>query len=231
MKKLVLLSLFFVGFSAQRSLAQSFTVSHDTAKAVVSGTSNIYNELINNSSSPVSITWRVTSHTVPASWSNSIGICDNVTCYSTNILNGDANTTDPIPANSKGDFHIQMDASSLPSGGPYYINIEAKDASGATVKNFAFELMKFPTNVATVSKVEDITVYPNPARDEVNVIFNANAGIKNIAVYNLIGKPVMVYKVSGNSAKLNIESIPSGIYFLRMVDGQGHVITRKFTHQ
>ena len=47
----------------------------------------------------------------------------------------------------------------------------------------------------------------------------------------MIGKPVMVYRVTGNSAKLNIESLPSGVYFVRMADAQGKVTTRKFTHQ
>jgi hypothetical protein len=63
-------------------------------------------------------------------------------------------------------------------------------------------------------------------------LFNEAAGIRNIAVYNLIGKPVMVYKVTdNNSAKLNIGSIPSGVYFLRLFDGQGRVTAiRKFTH-
>jgi hypothetical protein len=89
------------------------------------------------------------------------------------------------------------------------------------------------TGIQSINRASDIiTLYPNPAGYELNVLYDANAGIRNIIVYNMIGKPVTVYKVAGNSARLDIENIPSGIYFIRMVDGQGHVMaTRRFTHQ
>lgn len=89
------------------------------------------------------------------------------------------------------------------------------------------------TGIQSVNKTSDIvSLYPNPAGSELNVLFDGNAGIRNIIVYNMIGKPVTVYKVNGSSAKLDIENIPSGIYFIRLTDAQGHVMaTRKFTHQ
>src|SRR3954471_18984322 len=80
------------------------------------------------------------------------------------------------------------------------------------------------TGIQSINRASDIiTLYPNPAGNELNVLYDANAGIRNIIVYNMIGKPVMVYKVTGNSAKLDIENIPSCIYFIRMIDGQSHV--------
>lgn len=97
----------------------------------------------------------------------------------------------------------------------------------------AFEYnSEYATGINNVAKQDNIVIYPNPARSEVNIVFDRSADIKSIAIYNLIGKAVTVYKVNGNSAKLDVESIPSGIYFLRMLDGLGHVITtRKFVHQ
>jgi hypothetical protein len=75
-------------------------------------------------------------------------------------------------------------------------------------------------------------MYPNPAPNDINVVFNESLGVKSIAIYNLIGKSMLVYKTQGKSAKLNIESLPAGIYFLRFMNQQGMVVaTRKFTHQ
>lgn len=88
------------------------------------------------------------------------------------------------------------------------------------------------TGIASMRGNDGIAVYPNPAYGELNVLFDINTGIRNITVYNLIGKAITVYKVNGNSAKLDTENLPSGIYFIRLIDGQGRVVaTRKFTHQ
>ena len=88
------------------------------------------------------------------------------------------------------------------------------------------------TNVNNTKPAEDFVLYPNPAYNELNVVYDASLDVKNIAVYNIIGKVMSVYKVSGTSANLNIENIPSGIYFLRLYNSTGSVIlTRKFTRQ
>jgi hypothetical protein len=77
-----------------------------------------------------------------------------------------------------------------------------------------------------------VSLYPNPANSEVNVVYDEAADIKSIGIYNIIGKLMTVYKVSGKSANLNIENIPAGIYFVRLLNGQGQVVvTRKFTKQ
>jgi hypothetical protein len=85
---------------------------------------------------------------------------------------------------------------------------------------------------ADVRVINDVAIFPNPARNEVNVAVDPALGIKTISVYNLIGKVVISSKVTSNNVKMDIEDIPVGIYFLRAIDAQGRVITtRKFTHQ
>ena len=92
---------------------------------------------------------------------------------------------------------------------------------------------KVPTAVTNINNQEsNILLYPNPAREELNVVFSATADIKTIAVYNIIGKVLVVYKVTGDSANMNLENIPSGIYFVRLTNSHGDVVvTRKFTKQ
>ena len=78
----------------------------------------------------------------------------------------------------------------------------------------------------------DILLYPNPAVNEVNVVYDDASDIRNIVVYSIIGKVMAVYKVNGNSANMNLENIPSGIYFMRLYNGSGNVVaTKKFTKQ
>lgn len=89
------------------------------------------------------------------------------------------------------------------------------------------------TSVANVKPNSEVSLYPNPASNSVNLVYDASADIRNIAVYNIIGKQVSLFRPTDNSsANLNIESIPAGIYFVRLINSRGDVVTtRKFTKQ
>ncbi len=94
--------------------------------------------------------------------------------------------------------------------------------------------MKASTGIMNFNSADDIILYPNPAREAVNVIFDEKFNVRTIAVYNLIGKLMgPIYKpASNNSAKIDLSDMPTGIYFLRLMDAQGHfVATRRFTRQ
>jgi hypothetical protein len=96
-----------------------------------------------------------------------------------------------------------------------------------------FILDNASAGVPIIKSQDDVVLYPNPAYDNVNVLFNAEAKVKNIAIYNIIGKVMSVYRVTANnSANLNVENIPSGIYFIRLLNTEGGIVaTRKFTKQ
>src|SRR5205085_5985859 len=76
-------------------------------------------------------------------------------------------------------------------------------------------------------KITDVAIYPNPAKNELNIAFDPAFGARTVAVYNLIGKAIITAKVYGNSIKMDIEDIPVGIYFLRVIDAQGRVLTTR----
>lgn len=225
--------------SANNVNAQSFTMAHDTIKATVWGPTVLSNDITNNTSLPINISWHVIYHNLPTSWQVEAGICDNINCYSNNIL-GTSSTPNTPPFTPPGvgktsdtfsshmEMHMQAELSGVTAGGPYYVSIEL--VNGATKDTMTFEMQKWPTSVNTTSSKQDVTVYPNPASDEVNVVFDANSGIKTISIRNIIGKVVGNYKVTGNSAKLNISNLQSGIYFLNLADAQGRIIAiKKFT--
>lgn len=236
MRKIVYLLFLPLAFAANTASAQSITADHDTVASTIPVYTDIYNYIHNNSGMTTTFDWKVLSHTLPQSWVDNaaFGLCDNVTCYGTSILSGSTQTTDTFGNGSKCLFKLQMDgsASSVTPGGPYFINVEVSE--GSTTDTVTFSVVKFTTGVTKVSIAakDDVIVYPNPARNEVNVTFSKDAGVKSVAVYNLVGKQMMAYRTTGNSAKLDIDKIPSGIYFIRLMDGNGQVVTtRRFTHQ
>ena len=249
MKKAILVFLSVVGvFTAQ---AQStFTTIADTVRGVATsdGAIDIHNDIMPASNTPIQIIWKVKSvNNLPSTWyssTNNFGICDNVNCFlylnDGSPVDAATHTTKLIYNNSSDtaktsrSFKVTIDAADYPAGGPYYITCNLADVNNsASSKDVVFAFSKWPTSVSNVNQItDDVSIYPNPAKGDINVVFNGNAGIKNISVYNLIGKVVSVYKVNGNSAKLDLSNMPSGIYFMRLVDNTGRIVaTRKFTHQ
>lgn len=239
MKK-ILLAASLIGALAisEKSFAQAFTTPKDTVKATYpANDGNYHNDITNPTNAAVTVSWRVVGHDFPASWQDEsvVGICDNILCRTNaggNLLNGTTYSTDAIDPGTTDDFHLQMSmsgASVVP--GTHWITAQLK--SGTTTKDVTWIISKFPTGVSTITKSEDdVVVYPNPARSSVNVVFNEEANVRSVALYNLLGKMSNIYKVSGNSANIPLNDVPSGIYFLRLLDAQGRVVaTRKFTHQ
>lgn len=238
MRRLVYLFALPLLFAANKSEAQSFSMQQDTMNIAPSGYADVYNYLTNNTSDTMTVRWKVVYENLPQSWEDyaAFGICDNVTCYDKNVLSGGTLTTDTIGAGKKMPFKLQIDVSAssvtpTTAGNPMYVSFEL--SHGTTLDTVTFAINKWGTSVSKINtSKDDITLYPNPAQNEVNITFNKEMGVKNVAIYNLVGKQVSNYRVNGNSAKLDIERIPAGIYFLRLVDGNGRVVaTRRFTHQ
>lgn len=235
MKKFVLTLTAILGLAVV-SDAQSFTFQKgDTVKGVASDLGiELHNDINNTTSSAYKITWKIISHNLPASskWQSSFGLCDNKLCYGSTILAGSTQTTDDIAASSPMTFKIMTgDLSGVTQNGPFYISVQA--TQGSFIDTTTFILNKWATNVSNVNKNNDnVALYPNPAKDDINVVFNGLNDIKTVGIYNLIGKMQSIYKVSGSSANINVSNLPSGIYLVRLMDNQGHVVAiRKFNKQ
>lgn len=77
---------------------------------------------------------------------------------------------------------------------------------------------------------ESITVYPNPAKTEINVAFpNSYAGAMNLSVYDLTGKLLINkrFETVYNYEKLDISSLASGYYIVQLESGNGKVSRQK----
>ncbi len=241
----------FTIFSANSRVgAQSFSVQSAPSDTVIvppfATTATPHNDIKNLTGSNLVIRWHVIATDFPADWLTSVafGICDNQLCRnnSSDALWNAGTSSGPAynstyysnsTHDSVGLFDLTLDFSSATSSGTHYVTINLQEFGGSTSKNITFIINKIPTAIPTVSSsVSDVVLYPNPARSELNVVYDASADIKNIAVYNIIGKAMAIYKVSGPSANLNLEQMPAGIYFVQLVNSKGNVVvTKKFTKQ
>ena len=234
MKKLILIAALSLGLINQNAYGQAFSVQHDTVSALgmTGNVINLHNMITTTQSADVLLQWQVVEHNLPAGWMNiDLGICDNKLCYPSSVFGGTTQQIDTVRSSKSIDLKLIVNPG--PENGTYYVKVFIRDLANTMSTTTTYVISKWATSVSNVSRNEDnVTLYPNPAREDLNVRFDGQAGVKNIAVYNLIGKMVSIYKVQGNSAKLNLNNIPSGIYFVRLLDGNGRIIaTRKFTHQ
>ncbi len=232
MKKFVLTLTAILGLALQ-SEAQSIKIAKDTVKGVATENGiDLHNDITNLTSSTITINWRILNTnitTASGKWYSAFGLCDNKTCYNNGVLAGSSKTTLDVAGNATMDFKISItDLAGVTNNGPFYVTVEA--SNGTTLDTATFVLSKWATNVNNINKSNDnVSLYPNPATNEVNVVFNGLSDVKTVGIYNLIGKLQSIYKVSGTSANINVETLPSGIYLLRLMDSQGHpVVIRKF---
>ena len=242
----ILLSFFILGTYASNaqssSSAGTFSVT-DTVYANVtssSGSVTVPDYVHDISTDSIKINWKIVGTDFPTDWisntgGGSTGLCDNNLCYNMTTLwpSGAIRTSNKYAPGVAGDYHMVINLVGSTSTGTHYVTTRIYNQANANDSATATFVINPALAVPTVTGgVENVLLYPNPARDEINIVYDANADVKNIAVYNIIGKVMSVYKVNGNSANLSLENIPGGIYFVRLINSQGEVVvTRKFTKQ
>lgn len=69
------------------------------------------------------------------------------------------------------------------------------------------------------------SVFPNPAQYELNIA--GKGTVKQAAIYDIAGREVMQAAQLTNG-KVDITSLQSGVYFIRIVDGSDRVSTKRF---
>ncbi len=216
--------------------AQSFSSTYDTSRASFAGTGveiKCDNKIRSTSSTPVYLKWNLVEKVTPTGWSLE-GFCDNVTCYLPGGLAIGQPHVSAAYGSTDGVFYALFKADAAPDGSQAYIRVRARDTVTGYEKLFVYIATKGAAGISvTRYEEDDVVLYPNPAREFLNVKYSPAAGVKTIGLYNLIGKPVVIYRTqSPASAELRLDGVPAGVYFIRLQDAQGRVVaTRRFTHQ
>lgn len=62
---------------------------------------------------------------------------------------------------------------------------------------------------------EEVSIFPNPAADILNINLSNFTGIEPIEIYNLLGNKVLEQVPQSSNVSVSIESLPAGAYMLR----------------
>ena len=75
------------------------------------------------------------------------------------------------------------------------------------------------------NSVEKIAIYPNPAKDFVNI--NTNSKVSKVTVFGTDGKQLL----EDSNSKINVSKLPAGVYLLKIDFADGKSSTQKIVKQ
>ena len=117
-------------------------------------------------------------------------------------------------------------------GGIYSFNIDTNNLF--TYGNTRFEIVFVESNTSHENILNrknqtQLSVYPNPATDVLNINIS-NASFKNsrVTISNISGQELMNTNMIGTNTQINIEGLSNGIYFVNITNDNGFNKTVKF---
>ncbi len=112
-------------------------------------------------------------------------------------------------------FHAQQ-----PDGRPDYVfdDVLHIDSSYSCIN----------TGIASPIQGDDIRLFPNPADSKIS-IKGAEKGV--VEIYNTIGAVLLTERSDAHNFEINIESLPAGVYFAKIMFSDKNYTTRKFVKE
>lgn len=80
-----------------------------------------------------------------------------------------------------------------------------------TVNSFTLSIVR--------NEIEGFALYPNPVRDGKLNIRSNSTDKKQVSIFNVLGKNVLNATVTGTNSEINVSSISSGVYILKVIEG------------
>ena len=131
-----------------------------------------------------------------------------------------------------GDYHRPIKA------GQYAVTYSAEGYFPKTIVMNVADGQRFEQNVQLVKSVgvEDyehrVAVYPNPARDLVNVEVDGGMEIADIVLYDMYGRIVETRLIASlQRTTIDVSGLPAGTYFLHIRTTDNREFIRKIVHE
>jgi uncharacterized protein (TIGR02145 family) len=112
--------------------------------------------------------------------------------------------------------------------GLYYNDSIAYYADGPCAYGFSIRCLKDSVaGINDLNEQNDLIIYPDPSPEFIKVEYSDFQPGSKISIYDLTGKIMLDRFTNRNNIEINIESLPKGIYFLRITDNR-RIVQRKF---
>jgi hypothetical protein len=140
-------------------------------------------------------------------------------------------TTQPTPASfsfiSQGSYleapdtaWTQMDFNlSAYDGMDIFIGIQCVSDNAFILMLDDFEITSDPAGVDEAGWEQEISIYPNPAKDQLHI--NSSLKMESVAIYNMYGQEKMRTEECGTSFSVNLGNFSEGTYILQIFTEKG----------
>lgn len=91
-----------------------------------------------------------------------------------------------------------------------------------------FCTISFGQSKSSVAKksIKEFSVFPNPVKKGKITVTTFNASEKEVSIYSVLGKRVFIQKFTGKRKQLDLSEISSGIYIMKVIEGN-NITTKK----
>jgi hypothetical protein len=93
-------------------------------------------------------------------------------------------------------------------------------------------VMKYDSVMVGINERQEskLSLHPNPATDKITIEASAITTNSQLSISNLSGQQIIIREITSPKTKLDIFSLPSGVYFVR-ITSEKTVVTGKFLKQ
>ena len=139
-------------------------------------------------------------------------------------FNGQANSVPSVVNNGDNvsyDFNYTIPATSNEAN--LHIIVVLIDGNDGSIVGAKQSSVSQALSVEEVSGIDSIKLYPNPAKDKLNIAFNAGSGDYNISVTDMLGRTVINNNYEGlfgsQNIELSVSQLNAGHYIMNINDG------------
>jgi PKD repeat protein len=107
------------------------------------------------------------------------------------------------------------------ANGSYTVSLTTSDGVNSDTETKNAYITVGPNGVDEAAWEKDISIYPNPAKDQLHI--NSGLRIESVALFDMNGQQKMRTDDCGYNCSLNLNSFPDGTYILRILTEKGSV--------
>ena len=189
----------------------------------------ISNFIYNNTDTRYQLDWEMLDADLPDGWT--VSVCFGTTCYEPGVTSSaQLNIQAPIEENDSLDFSLLF---STNGAAPGFSQAIVKIDNGVDIIESSFRAEVSLTGVEEIIELEkEFLVYPNPARNFLNIDFVNYEEVHFVEIYNMLGKVVerSMVENTAETKKIDVSSLSEGMFFISLLDNNNQLIeTKRFS--
>jgi hypothetical protein len=103
------------------------------------------------------------------------------------------------------------------------------DTLGCVMPNCLDTMMHIGIEEFEVIQKQELILYPNPARDNIQIAINIQgAKVEQVVIFDINGREVLRKTFSDFLVNMNVSSLNKGIYMIKVIGNNGRVFNSKF---